>query len=145
LPNEPIWLTSEQVIGINVRLVQKTGEPHFLRDRGALESAVHRPVNKWHYEDEADVPNLAAHLPLGIGRNHPFEQGNKRTGFTAASIFLRLNGYSFVAPDGPLLGEFIYRIITRSLLETIFFDAWNKCIIPSDEWEEFKQRGEWPV
>jgi death-on-curing protein len=142
LPNEPIWLISEQIIGINVRLVQKTGEPHFLRDRGALESAVNRPVNKWHYEDETDVPILAAQLLLGIGRNHPFEQGNKRTGFASASIFLRLNGYSFVAPDGPLLGEFIDRIITRSLPESVFFDAWNKCIITSEEWEEFRRRDE---
>jgi death-on-curing protein len=138
LPNDPIWLTSEQVIRINLRLVQKTGEPHFLRDHGALESALNQPVNKWLYEEGTDIPNLAAHLLLGIGRNHPFEQGNKRTGFASTSIFLRFNGYSFVAPDGPLLGEFIDRIITQTLAEAIFFDAWNKCIIPSEEWEEFR-------
>jgi death on curing protein len=140
LPNEPIWLTSDQVIKINKRLVQETGEPHFLRDFGALESAVMRPLNRWHYEEEYDVPNLAAHLLLGIGRNHPFAQGNKRTGFASAAIFLRWNGYSFVAPDGPLLGEFINRIVTKTIAESVFFDVWNKCILTSAEWEEFKRQ-----
>jgi death on curing protein len=138
LPNEPIWLTREQVTKINVRLVEKIGEPHFLRDASLLESAVMRPVNRWHY-GEPDMASLAAHLLLGIGRNHPFEQGNKRTALAAATVFLRLNGYAFVAPDGALLGEFVHRSITGSLAESAFLNAWNKCIIPSEEWEEFKR------
>ena len=136
MPNEPIWLTTDQVIQINVRLVQKTGEPHFLRDLALLESAVMRPVNRWHY-GELDVAILAAHVLLGIGRNHPFEQGNKRTALTAASIFLRFNGYSFVAPDGAILGEFVHRSIVGSISEERFVKAWNNCILPSEEWEAF--------
>jgi death-on-curing protein len=123
---------------MNVRLVEKTGEPHFVRDVGLLESGLMRPVNRWHF-GEFDVSNLGAHLLLGIGQNHAFEQGNKRTALAAAAIFLRLNGYSFVAPDGPLLGEFVHRAITRSLPESSFFSAWSQCVIPSEEWEEFKR------
>jgi prophage maintenance system killer protein len=97
-----------------------------------------RPVHRWHY-GEGDIALLAAQLLLGIGRNHPFEQGNKRTALTAATIFLRFNGYAFVAPDGVLLGEFVHRSIIGSLAVPTFLRAWNRCIIRWEEWEEFKQ------
>jgi death on curing protein len=60
-----------------------------------------RLVNRGHY-GEGDVTQLAAHLLLGIGRNHPFEQGNKRTALSAATIFLGFNGYAFLSHEsGP--------------------------------------------
>ena len=138
MPNEPIWLTDSQVIGINQRLVAGSDEPHFLRDAGLLSSAVARPKNRWAYSDR-DIVSLAGSLLLGIGRNHPFEQGNKRTAMAAASVFLRLNGYSFVAPDGEPLGMFVERSILGSISESVFFDAFRKCVVTTEEWEEFKQ------
>ncbi len=136
MPSEPIWLTEEQVIRINQRLVEKTGEPHFLRERGLLSSGISRPRNRWAY-GETDVVNLAGVLLLGIGMNHPFEQGNKRTALTAAQVFLRFNGYNFVAPDGEPLGAFVERSIVGMIPEDIFLRTMQSCAIPLNDWEFF--------
>jgi death on curing protein len=96
--NEPVWLSAETVITINKDLVEETGEPFFLRDRGLLESAVAKPINRFHYDGVEDVLSLAMALLFGVARNHAFEQGNKRTGFLAAVVFLEANGYT-IEPD----------------------------------------------
>jgi hypothetical protein len=72
--------------------------PGLLAAWPGLLAAMARPVNRWAY-GEQDLANLAGILLLGIGVNHPFQQGNKRTALTAAKVFLQFNGYSFVAPD----------------------------------------------
>lgn len=134
MPSEPIWLTDGQVVRINERLVDKTGEPHFLRDAGLLSSAMARPINRWAYGDE-DIVSLAGSLLLGIGRNHPFEQGNKRTAMSASTIFLMFNGYTFTAPDGDKLGMFVERSLTGAISEALFMDTMRKCTITTEEWE----------
>ena len=63
-----------------------------MRDEALLESALSRPQNLYHYE-EADIFDLAAAYAEGISGNHPFIDGNKRTAFTAADMFLESNGY----------------------------------------------------
>jgi death-on-curing protein len=67
LPSEPQWLPIEAVIEINHILVTATGEPHFLRDRGLLESALARPQNAFAYGEE-DVVVLAVRLMAGLAR-----------------------------------------------------------------------------
>ena len=62
-----------------------------MRDNGALESALARPVNRWSYGEE-DACFLAAAYAFGIARNHPFADGNKRTAWVLARLFLVLNG-----------------------------------------------------
>jgi len=57
-----------------------------------LESALARPRNIAAYDDQADVPRLAAFYALGVIRNHPFVDGNKRVGFVLLELFLNLNG-----------------------------------------------------
>jgi death on curing protein len=98
LPSEPQWLSVETVIEINRRLVAITGEPHFLRDRGALESGLARPQNAHSYGEE-DILALAVRLIAGIVQNHPFEQGNKRTGFVTMVQFLIENGLDVTIED----------------------------------------------
>lgn len=67
-----------------------------LRDEGMLESALARPLQKHHY-GEHDLFVLAAAYLFGIAKNHPFVDGNKRTAFVAADLFLYMNGYSIEA------------------------------------------------
>lgn len=136
MQNEPVWLVDEQVVKINERLVQLTGEPHVLRDPGLLASAVARLVNRWHYGDR-DIVGLAGSLLLGIGRNHPFAQGNKRTALSAASVFLLFNGYAFVAPDGEPLGRFIDLSITGDIPEQVFLRTMQRCVITTLEWQAY--------
>jgi death-on-curing protein len=63
-----------------------------LRDEGLLESALARPVNLLAY-GEPDFADLAAAYGVGLIKNHPFVDGNKRAGFLAVGLFLGLNGY----------------------------------------------------
>jgi death-on-curing protein len=96
--DEPLWFDPEDAIEINKVLVSLSGEEHLLRDEGLLISTVHRPRNLYLYEGESDVVALASSLLFAIARNHPFVQGNKRTAFAAALIFLENNGYGWAGP-----------------------------------------------
>ena len=96
-----------------------------------------RPVNRWAYGEE-DVANLAGILLLGIGMNHPFQQGNKRTALTAAKVFLQFNGYSFVAPDSEPLAALIERSIIGMISEAAFLKAMRGCAILTEEWQDFR-------
>jgi len=69
-----------------------------IRDRGLLESALSRPIHLLAY-GAPSVFDLAASYGFGLVRNHPFVDGNKRTGFTVAVTFLELNGYRFEATE----------------------------------------------
>jgi len=69
-----------------------------LRDVGALESALARPRQHFAY-GSPDVIELAALYTAGIVRNHPFVDGNKRTGFAIGLAFLELNGFVFQATE----------------------------------------------
>jgi death on curing protein len=92
LPNEPNWLPIGVVIEHNRLELAGTGEQHFLRDFSLLEGALARPRNAFVYGEE-DIVVLAVRLLAAIAQAHAFEQGNKRTAFAAARLFLRANGY----------------------------------------------------
>jgi death on curing protein len=70
-----------------------------LRDPGLLDSALDRPRNRFHYESESDLFDLAAAYGFGLARNHPFVDGNKRVAFQAMYVFLGLNGYRIEAEE----------------------------------------------
>jgi death on curing protein len=120
LPNEPRWLEPEIVININRREVAETGEPFAVLDEGALDMALWKPKNLYFYEGEDNAAVLATALLFGIARNHPFQQGNKRTALTAAVLFLRLNGYRMVVPDGNEFADIIIKVITGEASEDVF-------------------------
>jgi death-on-curing protein len=91
---EPEWLTVEDIVDAHARQLRIFGGAPGLRDRGALESAVGRPINRWRYE-QAEFAELAAAYAFGIVRNHPFMDGNKRAGFMGMMGFLLLNDIPF--------------------------------------------------
>jgi death-on-curing protein len=70
-----------------------------LRNQALLSSALARPRQHLAYADDVDVINLSAAYTTGIVRNHPFVDGNKRTGFVIGILFLELNGYRFTASE----------------------------------------------
>ncbi len=69
-----------------------------LRDEGLLESALARPLNLVAY-GAPDVHELAAAYGVGLAKNHPFVDGNKRAAFLAVGMFLALNGWRLTAPQ----------------------------------------------
>lgn len=81
------------------RLLTLHGGAAGLRDDGLLKSALARPQQHFAYADKPDLIFLAALYTAGIVRNHPFMDGNKRTGFITGILFLELNGYKFVASE----------------------------------------------
>ena len=95
---EPKWLTVQLVQAIHSLAVAEFGGSHGVRDMGLLESALDRPRNLYAYGDDPTLFDLAAAYCTGIVKNHPFIDGNKRTGDLSARAFLFRNGYLF-EPD----------------------------------------------
>ena len=95
---EPVWLSPELVIAIHDEQLAEFGGASGLRDAGALESALARPLNRYHY-DNTELASLAAANGFGLSRNHAFVDGNKRTAFLAIVTFLGLNGVDFDVPE----------------------------------------------
>jgi death-on-curing protein len=89
--SEIAWVTREVAEAVHDRQLAEHGGGAGLRDAGLLESALARPQNLNHY-GEPDLAAMAAAYAFGIARNHPFVDGNKRTAWVAARLFLRLNG-----------------------------------------------------
>ena len=94
---EPKWISYHQAIAAHSRQLRRYGGAAGLRDEGALQSALERSVNKWHYES-AGLPELAAAYAFGLAKNHAFVDGNKRIAFISMVAFLRKNGIAF-RPD----------------------------------------------
>jgi death-on-curing protein len=74
-----------------------------LRDEKARESALARPRQKWHYRKATDLPRLAAAYGLGLCKNHPYRDGNKRVAFVVMVTFLGLNGLIFEADEAEVV------------------------------------------
>lgn len=95
---EPIWLTRELILAIQEELLARFGGLAGLRDEGLLDSAMGRPLQRYHYE-KPDLFDQAASYAHGLVKNHPFLDGNKRIGFMAAYTFLGVNGTFLQAPE----------------------------------------------
>lgn len=78
-----------------------------IRDENALESALARPQQKWHYADDTDMPMLAAAYAFGLVKNHPYRDGNKRIGFLALVTFLGMNHHALDAADAEVVTEIL--------------------------------------
>ncbi len=96
---EPRWLSVATVEALHEALVRRFGGGSGMRDRSLLESALARAPQRFHYDDDADTPSLAATIAFGIAKNHPFVDGNKRTAWIAAATFLEINGHRVTAPE----------------------------------------------
>ena len=95
---EPQWLLRETALAMQERLLAEFGGLRGLRDAGMLDSALARPHQLFAY-GKPTASELAAAYAYGLIRNHPFLDGNKRVGFTAAIAFLELNGSRFTASE----------------------------------------------
>ncbi len=96
---EPEWLSKDLMLAIHDEQLAEHGGGTGVRDVGLLESALERPRNRFAYDAAADLATLAAAYAFGLARNPPFIDGNKRTSFVAAEVFLDLNGMILTASD----------------------------------------------
>jgi len=105
--SEPRWLSRVVVDAIHHDQLREHGGLTGVRDENALESALARPLQKWQYEDHADLATFASAYAFGLVRNHPYRDGNKRIGFLALVTFLGVNGVDFLATDADVVAQMV--------------------------------------
>lgn len=94
------WVSKSALLLLHDESLAEHGGASGLRDAGLLDSALLRPQNLLAYADPAMPPDfaaLAASYTIGLAKNHPFVDGNKRAAFLATGLFLYLNGYRLAA------------------------------------------------
>ncbi|MCF8205687.1 MAG: type II toxin-antitoxin system death-on-curing family toxin [Methylotenera sp.] len=92
------WLNAEVLQAVHLEQLAEHGGGAGTRDQALFESALARPQNLAHYGNP-DVFDLAAAYAVGLAKNHPFVDGNKRTAYVAMELFLILNGTQLTADD----------------------------------------------
>jgi death-on-curing protein len=95
---EPYWLTREACLALHEMMLSQYGGSEGLRDENMLESALAKPRQLFAY-GKPTMSDLAASYIFGLVKNHPFIDGNKRTGFMLGAGFLERNGYEFHASE----------------------------------------------
>lgn len=120
---EPRWISAEVVLAVQEELLARFGGLAGLRDEGLLDSALNRPQHLFAYE-ETTLFDLAAAYALGIVKNHPFLDGNKRIGFMAAFIFLGANGYDLMAPEEEVILQTL--ALAAGEIDQVAYAVWLK-------------------
>ena len=93
------WILEQTVLAIHDEQIAEHGGGGGIRDITLLQSALARPENQAYYKEGVGVSELAASYAVGLAKNHPFVDGNKRTAFVVMELFLMLNGYELTADD----------------------------------------------
>jgi death-on-curing protein len=96
---EPRWVPRLVVEAAHLDQLREHGGLPGLRDENALEAALARPRQKWHYDADTDLAALAAAYAFGLTIAHPFNDGNKRSSFLAMAVSLGLNGKELEATE----------------------------------------------
>ncbi len=100
---EPRWLGRLAVDEAHFRQIREHGGAHGLKDENVLESALARPRQRWQYEGEPPLSELAAAYAYGLVSNHPYVDGNKRVGLVVMVAFLERNGVELTATNAEVL------------------------------------------
>ena len=90
------WISKQALLLLHAESLAEHGGGKGMRDEGLLDSALARPVNLAAYGDP-DFAALAASYGVGVAKNHPFVDGNKRAALLATGLFLYVNGYRLTA------------------------------------------------
>ena len=118
----PLWIEERDALAIHDRLLALHGGATGMRDRDLLESALARPRQHNAYVKASDVVEMAALYTAGIVRNHPFVDGNKRTGFVIGVLFLELHGFDFRASEADATQAVM--ALASGTLDEAAFTAW---------------------
>lgn len=111
------YLYPKQILYLHNEIISLSGGSQGVRDSGLLESAVYRPQASFGGRDlYPDLFAKTAALGHSIVSNHPFPDGNKRTGLEAMRLFLRINGYDIKASEDAKF-NFVISIATKKLNE----------------------------
>lgn len=119
------WIKLDVVLNIHHEQIREHGGYPGIKDKDLLKSALFRPKNQLSYshEKEITIPLLAAYYAIGIIKNHPFNDGNKRTALVVSELFLIKNGFSLNADNKELVNIFYNlagELISENEFKTIF-------------------------
>lgn len=120
---ESAWLTREVVLAVHEEMIGRFGGLSGVRDEGLLDTALNRPLHLYAYE-KPSLFDMAATYAHGIVKNHPFLDGNKRTGFMAAYVFLGANGLDLEAPEEEAVERTL--ALAAGAIRASTFAAWLK-------------------
>ena len=134
---EPIWLRKDVLLAVHDRLLSEHGGSSGIRDEGLLDSALGRPQNLFVY-GKPTVFELACAYACGIIKNHPFIDGNKRTGFMGAYLFLGRNGYEFTATETEVVLKTL--AVAKGKMNDQEYGAWLKMNSKMAERRKQRQR-----
>ncbi len=95
---EPRWITRDETLALHQLMLEEYGGISGVRDDNMLQSALAKPQQNFAYA-KPDLSELAASYAYGVVKNHPFLDGNKRTGFMLAVSFIELNVLRFTATE----------------------------------------------
>ena len=123
------WITEAVALAIHDEQLAEHGGAAGVRDRGLLQSALARPQHLTTYENP-DLAALAAAYAGGILRNHPFIDGNKRTAFVIANIFLLDHGYDMSAGDAEIIAK--VSALAGGQLDEAAFAEWIRSALMPD-------------
>src|SRR5713226_7007618 len=127
--SKPVWIDERDALALHDRLLALDGGAAGVRDPGLLQSAVARPQQLYAYGDNPDTIDMAAAYTAGIVRNHPFIDGNKRTGFLVGVLFLELNGFHFTATEESAAQAILS--LAAAALDEPAFAAWLRANVNS--------------
>lgn len=121
---QPAWVTREECLAIHEMVLAQHGGLAGVRDGGLLESALSKAQNLFAYAKPTHA-ELAASYAAGIILNHPFFDGNKRTGFMLAAVFLEVNGYEFTASEESVVENTL--ALATGIRNEKDYASWLKC------------------
>lgn len=121
---EPIWLNRDEALSIHEMMLSQHGGSAGLRDEGLLLSALAKPQNRFAY-GSTSLPEMAGAYAAGVVLNHPFVDGNKRTGFMLAATFLEINGWEFTATEAAVVQSTV-ALASRGLTEAQYVEWLSK-------------------
>jgi death-on-curing protein len=122
MSRSPFWIEKQALLLLHSESIAEHGGLEGLRDEGLLDSALARPQNLIAYEADADVAALAAAYGMGLARNHPFADGNKRAAFLSVGLFLNINGWRLVTT--PAEATQMMLAVAAGEMEEEAFAAW---------------------
>jgi death-on-curing protein len=128
--SEPVGVSRRALLLLHAESLAEFGGSPGMRDEGLFESALERARMRWTYQPESSIPELAACYGFGMARNHAMLDGNKRLGFLAIGVFLRVNGYRLVV--GPAEAVMIMEDLAAGRLDERALAAWIQAHLVRD-------------
>ena len=129
--SDPIWVGADELIDLNCRIVEASGEPHVVLMDDVLRGVANRPYEHWRWKEESDPAALGVSLLIGVARSQTFQQGNKRTGYYGALKFFDYNSLYLDVEDASEYADIIIAICNGEANEDDLVEEFRPLLMPT--------------